>query len=432
MGVLLQRNVDVSVKDRLGRSALFFAAGNGDMETTAMLIQSSARTNDGSLHEAARELHPGIISHLIGAGHDVNFTSTKHEGLTPLGELAMYCDTRMAKNKVEQCVESLVRAKADPFKQWRGKTVLYMAFHNPNPLLVTSILLERFMYKYVNHEANIYNEDDLFYSPTMYLQKEHVWVSEDLRRSLIRLLKSHGAEDRYYASEGLRQPHDAVGMPFHILNSERRRREHEEDMQRGLEEHEASLRRQLEQAQQRFDLQEVHQQQHLRHRSEEAQQHYYLQEIEQEQYLRHQEERFELQHYHTISMADTQAQIQYQQDYQSIQARLQELEVERESEQLEIEQDEERLELQWQANEIQAEADYDYIVAQQQLKYLDSWAERETAANNYQIKRQNVMARSLVAMIKNRSSPEALAAIQQATLAELMEQYPESQLLIEC
>jgi len=392
--VLIKQKIDVSVKDKFSRSALFFAAGNGDVKSTKIILQHKPRGNDGSLHEAARELHPDIMSLLLKAGHDPNFTSTKHEGLTPLGELCMYCNGKGLDSRIEECIELLVRAKIDPIKKWRGKSVLYMALDNPEPHPVTSALLERLMWKHVKNDANIYHEESLYYSPTMYLKKGYFLGSESDQRAMIQLLKDQGAEDHYYAEEGLRQPRDAVGMPQHIVASERRRRQHEENILRKQEEHEVSLRHNLERAQQRFQLQEA----------------------SQEQYLRHQEERFEQRQSHMISDAYVQAQIQYQKD-------LQKLKTERESVRIQAERENHKLEVQWQSNRLQAQQNHDRIVTKQRLNNLDSIAQRQKMATNYQIQRQNVYAKGATAHIQARSQAGALAMKQQNTRLTLAAQY---------
>lgn len=389
------------MKDKFSRSALFFAAGNGDVRSTMMIIQRKARVNDGSLHEAARELYPDIISLLVKAGHDVNFTSTKHEGLTALGELVMYCNGKGLDSRIEDCIELLVRAKIDPAKKWRGKSVLYMALDNPEPHPVTSALLERLMWKHIQNEANIYNEEDLYYSPTMYLKKGYFLGSESDQRAMIQLLKDHGAEDHYYASEGLRQPQDAVGMPQQIIRSERRRREHEESIERKQQKHEASLRRHWEQAQQQFQVQEAQQQ----------------------QYIRHQEEQFEQRQYHMISAAYTQARIQYQQD-------LQRLNMERKSARMQAQLENHKLEVQWKLNRQQAQLNHDRVVTKQRMNNLDSQAQRQKMARSYQIQRQIVQAKGTIAMIQGRPQVHALAAKQQSTRLSMMARHAKNQRLI--
>lgn len=396
--MLLRRKINISFKDKFSRSALFFAAGNGDVKSIKILLQQKPRGNDGSLHEAARELHSDIMSLLLKAGHDPNFTSTKHEGLTPLGELCMYCNGKGLDSRIEECIELLVRAKIDPGKKWRGKSVLYMALDNPEPHPVTSALLERLMWKHVKNDANIYDDESLYYSPTMYLKKGYFLGSEDDQGAMIQLLKDHGAEDHYYAEEGLRQPGDAVGMPQHIVASERRRRQHEENISRKQEEHEASLRHQWEKGQQIFQLQEANQ----------------------EQYLRHQDQRFEQNQNHMISNAYVQAQIQYQKD-------LYKLNTDRESAQIQVQRENHKLEVQWKSNRLQAQQNHDRVVTKQRLNRLDGVAQRQKVASNYQIQRQNVFAQGMMGNMQARSQANALAMKQQSTRLSLMAQYAKNQ-----
>jgi hypothetical protein len=389
--VLVQEQIDVSVKDKFYRSALFFAAGNGDVRSTKILLQCKPRGNDGSLHEAARELHPKILSLLIKAGHDVNFTSTKHEDLTALGELAMYCNGKGFVSRIERCIELLVRAKLDPGKRRRGKTVLYMALDNPEPYPVTSALLERLMWKYITCEANIYHQGGIYYSPTMYLKKSGFFLgSERDKTAMIQLLKDHGAEDVYYAAEGMRQPPDALGMPASIAESERRRLKHEEDIQRMQQWHEESLRHQWKLAQQRFQLQEANQQRSLRD----------------------EEERVEQRQNHMISAAYTQAQIQFQEDLKRLKA---ERESARESARIQANHESRKLEVQWQSNRLQARENRDRVVAKQRLNHPDSQAERQRVARDHQINNQRIIAHGAVALIKGRSQAYTVAVKQQET-----------------
>jgi hypothetical protein len=394
ISILLQRKLNVSIKDRFSRSALFFAAANGDIKSTQILLQHRPRGNDGSLHEAARELHPEIMSALIKAGHDPNFTSTKHEGLTPLGELCMYCNGEGLSTRIEECIELLVRAKVNPLKTWRGKSVLYMALDNPEPYPVTSALLERLMWKYVTNEANIHHEETFYYSPTMYLKKGYFIGSTSDQRSMIQLLKDHGAEDHYYVEEGQRQPQDAVGMPSHIVASERRRRQHEENIERKQEEHQEKLRQNWEIAKQTYQLQEATQQ----------------------QYLRHQEERFDQQQYHMIRSAYAQAEIQHNRD-------MQKLSTERESARIQAQRENYKLEIQWESNRALAAANRDRVVTKQRIYQVDSVAMRQKVATNYQVQRQNVMAKGMIASIQNRSQANALAMKQYTIRLTLMTHY---------
>lgn len=272
---LLKQKPEISVKDKFNRTPLFYASGNGDAKTVRALIQAKARNNDGSLHEATREVHPEVIQMLIKSGHDPNFSSTKHGGLTALGELCMYGDGNGLGGKIDDCIDLLVKARLDPMKKWHGKTLLHMALENPVPFPITSALLERVMYKHVNDPANTYHYQGLNYSPTMVLAKGHFIGTPGDCQALVSLLKSNGAVDVYYADEDLPQPPDAVGLPKVILDAERRRRRHEEDLRYKLEKDMAEMR---------------------------------AAQLKHEQYMAHQDERFKQQYYHRneLNMQDIQ------------------------------------------------------------------------------------------------------------------------------
>lgn len=154
--VLLKFKPEVSAKDTFARSALFLAATNGDVNSIKTLLKLKPRTNDGSLHEASRGLHADCVALLLKAGHDANFSSTKHNGLTALGELCMYCDEGESQDRIESCIDLLNNANMDPLRKYRGKTMLYMAMDNPKPVVLTSVLIERIMYKYITHKANVW------------------------------------------------------------------------------------------------------------------------------------------------------------------------------------------------------------------------------------------------------------------------------------
>jgi hypothetical protein len=317
---------EVSVKDKFHRTPLFYASGNGDEKTVRSLVQAKARSNDGSLHEAMREIHPDVVRLLLKSGHDPNFSSSKHGGLTALGELCMYGDGNGLGGQIDDCIDLLVKARLDPMKKWHGKTLLHMALENPVPLPITSALLERVMYKHVNDTANVFHYQGLCYSPTMVLAKGHFVGTPDDCSALISLLKSNGAVDVYYAEEGSAQPPDAVGMPKVILDAERRRRRHEEDRRMKLEK----------------DMDELRAAQ-----------------VKHEQYMTHQEERFQQRFYH-----------QQQLNAQDIQHKQQQAEIKRRSEQ-------QTLQFKQRSLQIDAASQYAKLATKQRMNALNRQSQRD-------------------------------------------------------
>ena len=230
------------------RSALFFASRNGDVESIAAILKGKPGPNDGSLQEAARELHAPAIKLLIKGGHHPDFTSTKHDGRTALAELALCCESIPADARIDDTIDQLVNGKVDPLKKCRGKTPLYLALENPSPFAITQKLLERIYWKYNSNLGNLYVEDNVFYSPTMYVTKGFLPLPEGDQERLISLLRDHEIADIYYAKEGMVQPPDAVGMPEKVAEFEEKRRKREEKLRQQDEDHHRALMREADTA----------------------------------------------------------------------------------------------------------------------------------------------------------------------------------------
>ena len=362
--VLLKFKPEVSAKDNFGRSALFFAAGNGDIKSTKMLLKFKPRLNDGALHEAARGLHPDCVSLLLKAGHDANFSSTKHGGLTALGELCMYSNGAVSQDRIETCIDLLSNAKMEPLKKWRGKTMLYMAIDNPNPVTLTSVLVERVMYKHMTHKANVYRHDKLNYSPSMYLKKGYFLGDAFERENLIQLLRNHSGEDVFYADEGTPQPDDAVGMPQPVLQDHRRRRQHDEEQQRYFEKEQAKLQADWARAQQQMQIAEM----------------------QQSQNLEHQAQRFDQRYYHQ-TMTNLQA-LNQRQELAVVQAQ----------------QERHTLVMKQQTNVVLAQRTRNQVETKMRMNSLQEYANRQKVVTNYQMKRTNAQATMIQESAKQRTA----------------------------
>lgn len=138
-------------------------------------------TNDRSLQEAARELHVPAINFLLKTGHNPDFPSPKHDRRTALAELCLHCDSTKESSLIALAIDALVAGQADPLKKYHGKTAIFLTLENPDPFLMTQELIEQLYWQHINNEANIYAEDDVFYSPTMYISKGFLPVSEEER-----------------------------------------------------------------------------------------------------------------------------------------------------------------------------------------------------------------------------------------------------------
>ncbi|KAK1835723.1 Inversin [Podospora conica] len=220
--ILLESGARASSRDVLGRSALFFASQSGDAELVALLLKSGPSTNDGSLHEAARGFHIETIKLLLSAGHDPNFRSTRHNGLTALGELARHATVPEDATPVEKTLDILRDAGASPLLKAHGKTVIFLALDNPDNVRITRPLLEKVLLQTINSQENTFQHGVYNFSPTTYVSKGILQGPQSVE--LYRMLRGYGVENHFYANMGETQPTDAVGLPEEIMEHERLRR----------------------------------------------------------------------------------------------------------------------------------------------------------------------------------------------------------------
>lgn len=271
---LVVEKARVSVKDQFDRSALFYASRVGNVDATKALTKAKSRINDGSLHEAARELHSNVVQLLREAGHSANYPSSDkhHDGRDALQELALLArPTASQTGQLEDTIKALVTRidKEDKIQLLRDsntpghKNAIFLALDNQNDgcFLVCKALLDVAMWKVVNEETNTYCElhpetgARQYVSPTMYIKLGLYYGHEKHRKALLDLMYRMRCRDRFFAEEGREQPLAVVGMPEHIAKAELKRKEQEEKLmqdeakhQRNLyrKEHEAAVQREME------------------------------------------------------------------------------------------------------------------------------------------------------------------------------------------
>ena len=265
---LLQHGAKATTRDKFDRTALFYAASKGDTKSVHGIVKRKPGTNDGSLQEAARELHVPAIKLLLKAGHNPDFPSPKHDRRTALAELCLRCDSTKDSSLIALAIDALVAGKADPLKKYRGKTAMFLTLENPDPFLMTQKLIEQLYWQYINHEANIYAEDDVCYSPTMYISKGFLPVSEEERDRLIKLLEDCEAVDRYYVKEGQEQPPDAIGIPEKIVEFERKKQVRKDKRRKEDEDHWRQLEREMESAKVKAQIRQASHEQAIAHNDE--------------------------------------------------------------------------------------------------------------------------------------------------------------------
>ncbi|KAJ4994446.1 ankyrin repeat containing protein [Stagonosporopsis vannaccii] len=238
---LLKRGADPSVRDRWGRSALFYASSTSAI-STVQIMATTASKNDGSLHEASRCLRLDVAEVLIQKGHSTNFPSRLHHGRSPLGELCFHAEASTGlqqRSQVQHLIKSLLDNGADPFFKARGeKSVVLLALDNAHSAFeVAEALLETEVWETINDERHMYESCGLNYSPLSYV--EHVLAPNGAPAisDLIELLRDKGCRKRFYSSTA-DQPPGAIGIPAPIARLVDQQKEHLLALKHAKEAHE--------------------------------------------------------------------------------------------------------------------------------------------------------------------------------------------------
>jgi ankyrin repeat domain-containing protein 50 len=241
--IVLGTNVDV--RDAQGRFPLFYASSRGDSKAVHQLIAAGARVDDGSLHEAARDLHHGIVEQLVAAGHDPIAPSEHHGSRTALAELCLHArpEGRQWESKARIVIESLlqetpVERKYQDLESSDRKNILHLALDNPAGFEVVRCLLGfRKVWENLNSDEFLFEDSSsLCYSPTRYVQQFYVGSEQsEMKQKLIRLLKNRNCEDRFFKRRGL-QPQGYIGLPSYMVEQDRRNliqdQAHQEELRR--------------------------------------------------------------------------------------------------------------------------------------------------------------------------------------------------------
>ncbi|KAF3913605.1 hypothetical protein ABW20_dc0102322 [Dactylellina cionopaga] len=246
---LIKLKANTTARDRFDRSALFYASRIGDIESVNALIKAKAPVNDGSLQEAAKNLHSEVVASLIKGKHSPNFPSSKeqHQGRTALQEMALMCDASNDVTAVETTIKALIKGKPKVLEKSREKNALFLALDNAHPVPITKALLDSVMWEHINDKENVYIEVDpetgtrYYFSPTAYVSRGFSQGPEKDNSRLLEQLRDKRCEDRYYAEEGAEQPEGAQGMPKDIIDAEKKRKEYEEKLRKKEIEHQLKL-----------------------------------------------------------------------------------------------------------------------------------------------------------------------------------------------
>ncbi len=286
-------------QDVFERSALFYASQVGDLPSVNALLKAKFCVNDGSLHEASRELHSDVVATLIKSGHQPDFPSSlpEHEGRTPLQEMCLKCDGTDDLLRVKETIQHLINGKASPLLKSREKNALFLALDNLSPVPITRALLDRLMWQHINSQENVYiqthpsTRKKYYYSPTMYLKLGLSQGPTNHCEKLLQLLIDKRAMDRFYAEKWVEQPENAVGQPPDILDAEEKRQANEEKrLQRELD-HQLALIYQRQTAEEKAAIEQARHDEDMFRRDELAQQKQEQSKLQHQQNLSQEQER---------------------------------------------------------------------------------------------------------------------------------------------
>jgi ankyrin repeat protein len=245
---LIFAGAEVNVIDATNNTPMTMATKiGGEIGTSimSMILAADPSKDDGSLHNAARELNLDALQILLHHGHDLDFPSPLHDGRSVLGEVCLNAAhvgplTAAQEKLMEKVMMILIKGETDLTIQARGKSALLLALHSNDPIPTTRALLKIGMWKLLNRPFNQYNDGTYTYSPTQYVAR--VLPDSDHKEGLLELLKANRAIDVYYANEGP-QPEGAVNLPDELLRAERERKAREERISRDTQEHQIVLAR---------------------------------------------------------------------------------------------------------------------------------------------------------------------------------------------
>ncbi|KUI63647.1 NF-kappa-B inhibitor alpha [Cytospora mali] len=245
---LVFAGAEVDVVDITGNTPLTLTTQiGGDLGTTMMknVLAAEPSQNDGSLHNAARELNLPAMQVLVDFGHEVDFPSPLHGGRTALGELCLHAAdngalTAAQEKAVDKAISYLMKQGTDLSLHSDGRSVLLLAMESLDPVVTTRALLKVGMWKHINQPFNQFTSGGYTYSPTEYVKR--VLPQSDVTEQLHTLLQVNRGQDVYYANDGP-QPEGATGLPDDIVRAERERKARLERIRLEAEDHARTLAR---------------------------------------------------------------------------------------------------------------------------------------------------------------------------------------------
>lgn len=216
---LISKGAKVTVSDENGVTPLALASRLGNSDIMGYLLKAGAECNDGSLHDAARDLRCGAIRVLIKYGHEVDYPSERHDGRSALAELCLNAvNLSPSQADLEEAITCLVANGSDVRLHYTSenmaeKTIFHYALDSADPLSILTVLL-KLMWQILNEDAFLYRDKMYTYSLTKYVEKDVFRGPQDQKAGILRLLRNKRAVDKFWANDiEEEQPKDYCGAP---------------------------------------------------------------------------------------------------------------------------------------------------------------------------------------------------------------------------
>jgi hypothetical protein len=203
---LISKGAKVTVADPHGVTPLAMASRLGNANIMELLLKAGAECNDGSLHDAARELRCDAIRVLIEYGQEPDYPSELHDGRSALAELCLNAVQYSPKPAdMEEAIVCLVGNGADiqvhcVSADRSEKSIFHYALDSADPLSILNILL-KLMWQKVNDEAYLYTDETYTYSLTKYVEKDIFKGPHDQKDQILSLLRNKRAVNRFWAND---------------------------------------------------------------------------------------------------------------------------------------------------------------------------------------------------------------------------------------
>jgi ankyrin repeat protein len=232
LSALLERGSDADARDMKNRTALLHASSILSGDAVVKELAKRSLVNDGSVHEAAKELNVDAVRVLVTCGHDPNFPSRLHGGRNALGEMCLNATIMTApqRSKLRQLLRLLLSHGANPkFRARNERSAVILALDNVySALPVTEALLETVVWQELNDLSHIYRDPSsgLHYSPYSYVELLPSPSRAPIKQALLDLLRDKACLPVYYSESPL-QPVGATGIPAPIAALVSKQKEHE-------------------------------------------------------------------------------------------------------------------------------------------------------------------------------------------------------------